>query len=146
MNAWASLESALDADPLFYVQRPDGLKHLSEDAGSIALVNLVHRLAPKATIQHPKNEGKHNHVKAKAMGVVAGFPDYIVTWPVRGQAFIEMKGFTAAGRPGELFQAQIDQCNKLYRQGFPVACFFSPDAAFEWLVAQGMPSIGRVAA
>lgn len=143
---WGALESSLREEPLFFVQKPDGNRILGEDPRCKTLVKLVHQLAPQATIQHSKNEGNHNHIKAKAMGVVAGYPDYTVTWGVRNQAFIEMKGYTAAGRAGELSQAQIDQCNKLFRQGFPVACFFTPELAFEWLVQQGMPAIGRIAA
>lgn len=144
--SWDHLDIALYAKPLFYVEQPDGLKHLSEDDRAIQLVSLVHRLAPAATIQHSKNEGRHNYLKAARMGVVAGYPDYTVTWGMRQAAFPEMKGYSKAGRPGVLSQAQIDQCNKLVRQGWPVACFFSPQRAFDWLVEQGMPVVGRVAA
>lgn len=146
MNAWATLESALYADPLFPVQRPDGLRHLSEEARCKTLVRIVHQLAPQAEIAHVKNEGRHNHAKAKTLGVVAGHSDYIVTWPRCGTAFVEMKGYSAAGRPGELSQAQVDWGNRKFLMGFPVACFFTPEAAFEWLVQQGMPTIGRIAA
>ncbi|ABD27146.1 hypothetical protein Saro_2710 [Novosphingobium aromaticivorans DSM 12444] len=146
MTTWADLETRLDADPLFFVQKPDGLKHLSEDERCKTLVKLVHQLAPQAEIAHVKNEGRHNHAKAKTLGVVTGHGDYIVTWPKCGTAFVEMKGYSAAGRPGELSQAQVDWANRKFMMGFPVACFFCPHAAFEWLVSQGMPVIGRIAA
>lgn len=146
MTTWADLETRLDADPLFFVQKPDGLKHLSEDERCKTLVKLVHQLAPQAEIAHVKNEGRHNHAKAKTLGVVTGHGDYIVTWSKCGTAFVEMKGYSAAGRPGELSQAQIDWANRKFMMGFPVACFFCPYAAFEWLVSQGMPVIGRIAA
>lgn len=144
--SWAALETALDQEPLFFVQKPDGQKHLSEDARCKTLVKLVHQIAPKAEIAHVKNEGRHNHAKAKTLGVVTGHGDYIVTWPKGGAAFVEMKGYTAAGRPGELSQAQVDWGNRKFMMGFPVACFFTPEAAFDWLVAQGMPVVGRIAA
>lgn len=143
---WADLESALDAKPLFPVQNPDGRKDLSEDTRCKTLVKMVHQLAPQAEIAHVKNEGKHNHARAKTLGVVTGHGDYIVTWPKCGTAFVEMKGYSTAGRAGELSQAQIDWANRKFMMGFPVACFFCPYAAFDWLVAQGMPSIGRIAA
>lgn len=141
---WAALEASLNADPLFFVQRPDGLKHLSEDARCKTLVKFVHQLAPTAEIAHVKNEGRHNHAKAKTLGVVTGHGDYIVTWAKCSAAYIEMKGYSAAGRAGELSQAQIDWGNRKFMQGFPVACFFTPELAFEWLVQQGMPSIGKI--
>lgn len=141
---WAALETSLDPDPLFFVQSPDGLKLLSEDDRAIALVSLVHRIAPAIEIAHVKNEGRHNYVKAARMGVVAGHFDYIVTWDRAKTCFIELKGYTKAGRPGTLSKAQIEWGNRKYLQGFPVACFFSPDRAVEWLREQGAPMIGRV--
>lgn len=143
---WQDLETSLSAPPLFYVEQPDGQKHLSENDRCRTLVKLVHQLAPAAEIAHVKNEGNHNHAFAKLLGVVAGHGDYAVTWGIRQAAFIEIKGYSRAGRAGELSQAQIDWGNRKFLMGFPVACFFSPDRAFAWLVEQGMPVVGRIAA
>lgn len=139
MNAWADLETALDPEPLFLVEKPDGRKTLSEDKRAAMLVKLVHTLAPGVEIAHVRNEGNYNHARAKTLGVVAGFGDFILTWKPRATAFIELKGYTAAGRPGVLSNAQIDWANRKYMQGFPVACFFSPEKALEWLRDQGAP-------
>lgn len=138
MNAWAALESALVQEPLFLVEKPDGRKDLSEDKRAAMFVALVHRCAPTCEIAHVKNEGAHNHAKAKKLGVVAGFADYIVTWK-HGTAFVELKGYTAAGRPGALSDAQVSWGNRKYLMGHAVACFFSPEKALEWLRDQGAP-------
>lgn len=143
---WSDLETRLDPDPLFYVQRPDGLSLLSEDDRAIALVSLVHRIAPAVSIAHVKNEGRHNHAHAKRIGVVAGHFDYILTWDRAKTAYVELKGYHKSGRPGALSAAQIDWGNTKYLQGFPVACFFSPDKVIDWLRDLGAPMIGRVKA
>lgn len=138
MNAWASLETALEQEPLFFCEKPDGRKDLSEDKRAAMFVALVHRCAPACEIAHVKNEGAYNHAKAKKLGVVAGFADYIVTWK-QGAAFVELKGYTAAGRPGVLSDAQIAWGNRKYLMGHAVACFFSPEKALDWLRDQGAP-------
>ena len=99
--SWADLETALNQEPLFFVEKPDGLERKgSEDSRAATLVALMHRCAPKCEIAHVKNEGKHNHALAKRLGVVTGFGDYIVTWPNRGIAFVELKGFNGRGLAG----------------------------------------------
>lgn len=143
---WADLETALAPEPLFPVEKPDGRCDLSEEKRAATLVALVHRLAPRCEIAHVRNEGRYNHARAKSLGLVAGFADYVVTWPNRGTAFIELKGYDARGRAGKLSAAQVEWGNRKFLQGFPVACFFSPERALEWLASHGAPVVGRVAA
>ena len=146
---WADLETGLYEAPLFQVQKPDGQKHLSELARVVALRDLLHVLAPGVRCHAIPNAGKRGRaaqVQARKEGMVSGVFDLCITWPLRGCAWVEMKGYSAAGQAGKLSQAQIDWGNAHFRMGHSVACFFTPERALEWLRDQGAPVIGRVAA
>lgn len=146
---WADLETELHADPLFPVEKPDGRKHLSELARVIELRGLVRNCGRGIHVHAIPNAGKRGlkaQAQAKKEGMVAGVFDLCVTWPGRGAAWIEMKGYDASGRAGQLSQAQIDWGNDHWRMGHAVACFFSPERALEWLREQGAPVVRRIAA
>ncbi|NML93785.1 hypothetical protein [Novosphingobium olei] len=150
---WADLESALDASPLFPVERPDGRKHLSELARVIEFRDLVRTCTRGVHVHAIPNAAKRGfkaQAQAKKEGMVAGVFDLCVTWQPRGNsrgvAWPEFKGYDASGKAGSLSQAQIDWGNAHFRMGHAVACFFSPERALEWLASHGAPVVGRIAA
>ncbi|WP_428331950.1 hypothetical protein [Novosphingobium sp.] len=123
----------------FYVQEPDGRKDWSEEKRQEAFFATLHRAAPKVAAHHIKNEGNYNHAKAKRGGVVSGVFDIRVDGAHPLSAAIELKGYSKAGRPGVLSQAQIDWGNSMIDRGWHVACFFDPVAAINWLRDIGFP-------
>ncbi len=139
VSNWADLETELRAPPRFYVQAPDGRKDWSEEKRQEAFFATLHRVAPRVMAHHVKNEGKYNHAKAKRGGVVSGVFDIRCDCDAPLSAVLELKGYTKAGRAGELSQAQIDWGNAMLDRGWPVACFFDPFAAIDWLRVQGFP-------
>lgn len=152
---WSDLESSLNPEPLFFVEQPDGRKELSELARAKMLRSYMARLAPKVLMFANANAGKRNPNQARAEGIIAGVPDYTVCWDIEHStipdcavsiAFVEMKGYSAAGQPGKLSTAQIEFMNRLHVRGHKVACFFSGKSAFDWLAGLGAPIAGRIAA
>lgn len=150
---WADLETALDASPLFPVERPDGLKHLGELERVIEFRELIRTCTRGVRVHAIPNAAKRGfkaQAQAKKEGMVAGVFDLCVTWRPhgnsRGVAWPEFKGYDASGRPGTLSQAQIDWGNDHFLMGHAVACFFSPERALEWLASHGVPVVGRIAA
>lgn len=146
MNAWAALETPLDAPPRFFVEPRDGRKDWSEDKRLETFFAQLHWRAPSVMAHHVKNEGRYNHALAKRRGVVAGVFDVAVYGEAPLCAVIELKGYTSAGRAGALSQAQIDWGNAMFDRGWHVACFFDPHAAIEWLRGLGFAVRGRVTA
>lgn len=124
--------------PLFPVEAPDGMKHLSELSRQATFIKLMRTLAPDAVVWANANAGKRaRHIAAKE-GIRAGVPDVSVAWR-GGIAFPEMKGYDKSGRPGKLSPSQVHFCNLLHARGHSVACFFSPMRAVEWLRECGCP-------
>ena len=142
MNAWADLEQSLHEQPVFPVEPPDGVRHWSEIDRCVAFRKLVRTAAPTVLIYANANAGKRNPRQAWREGIMAGVFDYDARWHFPGGAQVEFKGYDARGRAGGLSQAQIDFGNRLHRLGHPVACFFTPAAAVEWLRSLGAPVRG----
>jgi hypothetical protein len=135
---WGSLEQSLHPDPAFSVEAPDQRKDWTELQRQTAFLRLMRMTAPRVLVFANANAGKRNPRKAKAEGITSGVFDLTAIW--RGQvAYLEMKGFTKAGRAGQLSDNQIGFGNRLVELGIPCACFFSPYAAADWLRSLGFP-------
>lgn len=154
-SIWDDLETPLKQEPLFPVEQPDGRKDLSEIDRAVMFRKYLRQLAPKLIVFPNANAGKRSRLQAQKEGIVAGVPDYTICWDIAEStkpdapvsiAFVELKGYSAAGQPGKLSDAQIDFMNKLHRNGHKVACFFSGKSAFDWLASIGAPIRGRFAA
>lgn len=146
---WAALESSLDPDPLFHIERPDGRKELTELQRVRMLLKLVRERAPAVHVHAIPNAAKRGlkaQRQAKAEGMRAGVFDLCFTWAGGSAAWVEMKGYDAAGRAGKLSAAQIDWGNAHFRMGHDVASFYSPEKALEWLRGCGAPVMGSVTA
>lgn len=145
MTAFDTLESDLYAPPLFYVElhgkaTGDPAKW-SEGYRQTAFVTWMRKKAPGIVIASIANErrvGTNEGKRLKRQGLTPGMPDIIILFD-GGLAFIEFKGFNAAGQPGKLSQAQIDTCNRIHANGHPVACFYSAESAWLWLQSVGCP-------
>jgi hypothetical protein len=148
VNAFASL-LAIEHDtgakevPLFFVQPPDGRRDWAETPRQTVLFRDMKKVAPRVLGFPIPNAGKRNPAKARAEGIVSGVFDTEWQWP-GDQAWIEMKGYDARGRAGELSPNQISWGNRMHLMGKRVACFFDPVAAIEWLQAAGAPFSGRI--
>lgn len=140
------LESPLNEAPIFPVQAPDGKRDWTELARQSTLFRLVRTAGPTIYGYAIPNAGKRNPLQARREGIMAGVFDTCWNAPHPFMsAWIELKGYDKSGRPGKLSQAQIDWGNRMHRLGKPVACFFDPYEAAEWLRALGFPML-RVAA
>lgn len=143
--SWDDLESSLNEGPAFYVQAPDGKREWPELDRQAVFFRSLRFMAPGIYAYPIPNAGKRNPAKARREGITAGVFDVDVNWQ-QLRAQVEFKGYDARGRAGALSQAQIDHGNRMTRLGWPVACFFCPYAAVEWLRDQGFPVHGRIAA
>ncbi len=86
--------------------------------------------APRVILVAVPNAGRRSLWEArqrKREGMTKGFPDLIALVDGRA-AFLEFKSGT-----GALSEAQIDTCNQLVRESFPVGVFRSADSAVAWL-------------
>jgi len=139
MTSLADILAEPDASkvPLFPVEPPDGHKHLSEIKRCVSFRKSMILLSPAFVFAIP-NAGKRNPMQASQEGIVGGVFDYHVAWN-HGGAWLEFKGYSAAGRPGKLSPAQIDWGNRMQALGKSVACFFDPMHAIEWLHSVGCP-------
>lgn len=135
---WGSLEKTLTPEPAFLVEGPDKRKDWPELQRQAAFLRLMRTAAPRVMVFANANAGKRNPTQAKREGITAGVFDLTCISPGR-TAFIEIKGFTKAGRAGALSLPQIEFGNRLVELGIPCACFFSPTGAASWLRAQGFP-------
>lgn len=142
MNAFASLLAETPDVPLFPVQRPDGRRDWAETPRQTVLFRDMRMVAPGVLGFPIPNAGKRNPAKARAECVMSGVFDTAWQWD-GGEAWIEMKGYTTAGRAGELSPNQISWGNRMHLLGKPVACFFDPVAAIEWLRSLGAPFCDR---
>lgn len=140
------LDSSLRPFPLFPVQDPDGETDWTELQRQATLFRLVHNAGPSVSGFAIPNAGKRNPMQAIREGIVGGVFD--TCWNAEHpfmSAWIEMKGYDKRGRPGKLSTAQIEWGNRMHMLGKPVACFFDPYEAFEWLRMLGFP-LRRIAA
>ena len=139
MSIFADLDDAIKPLPRFYVQAPDKRKDQSEIDRQATLFAVMHRLAPRVLGYAIPNAGKRNPHKARKEGIMAGVFD--TRWEWRGPltAVIEMKGYDARGRAGQLSDAQIEYGNRMIDLGHHAACFFDPLAAVDWLREIGFP-------
>lgn len=135
MNFWATLETPLIEQPNFPVEAPDGRKDWGEAERQRTFLNRLHILAPGLYAWANANAGKRNPAKARQEGIMSGVFDVSIASGAdmpRLIAFPEFKGY-AGGRPGKLSDNQIRWGNTMMRFGHPVACFFDPDSAIEWV-------------
>lgn len=145
-GAFDHLETPLVEVPEFFVQAPDGRRDWSEEDRMATLFAEMSRLAPRVLGHHVPNEGKRNPWKAHRLGIRAGVFDTRWDWRHPLSAALELKGYDKRGQPGKLSQAQIVWGNRMFALGKPVACFFDPYAAIDWLRDQGFPIAFREAA
>ncbi len=140
MTDWGELESDLNPKPAFPVQAPDGKRDWTELQRQTTLFRLVHSAGPRVFGFAIPNAGKRNPMQARREGICAGAFD--TCWHAETPfmtAWIELKGYTKAGRAGKLSPQQIDWGNRMHAMGKPVACFFDPYEALEWLRMLGFP-------
>jgi hypothetical protein len=144
MNAFADL-LAIEHDtgakecPLFFVQAPDGRKDWPEARRQTVMFREMRMRAPTVEGFHIPNAGRQNPMTALASGKKAGPFDTEWSWAPRRTAWIELKGYTADGRPGKLSPEQIRWGNVMLALGHDVACFFSPHDAIDHLRSLGAP-------
>lgn len=139
MNAWADLETSLEPVPEFFVQAPDKRKGWTELQRQTTFLRLMRMAAPRVMVFANANAGKRNPQQAKREGIKAGVFDIACLWRAPQVTYIEFKGYTKAGRAGELTPQQIDFGNRCAGLGIPAACFFDPYDAVNWLKTQGLP-------
>lgn len=152
MTSFDHLETPLAQQPLFPVEqpgaRPDDPAKWSEDYRQRSFVAWMTKNHPEIIVFSIANEGARGVFHGRRMkqrGLLPGAPDICVLWN-GGWAFIEFKGWAANGTPGKLSDAQIETCNRIHRNGTPVAMFFRADKALDWLASLGAPVRGRIAA
>lgn len=139
--SWADLETSLAPVPEFRVQPPDGKRQWREIDRQVTFRRLMRETAPRVMVEANANAGKRNPATARKEGICAGVFDMTVAFRAPLIAWVEFKGY-AGGRPGKLSDAQVDWGNRRHQLGYPVACFFDPYAAVEWLREQGFPIAG----
>jgi hypothetical protein len=136
---WDDLETTLEPVPEFFVQAPDKRKDWAEIDRQATFLKLCRQAAPRVMVRATANAGKRNPRLAKKEGIVAGTFDLVCHFRAPQVAYIEFKGYTKAGRAGVLSPQQIEFGNRMTAFGIPVACFFDPYDAFDWLQHQGFP-------
>lgn len=139
MNPFADLDEPLIPEPQFYVEPPDGMKHWPEIDRQSTFFKLLRYAGPRVHAFANANAGKRNPRKAKAEGIKSGVFDVTCQFKLPLIAYTEFKGYDGRGRPGKLSDNQIRFGNRLVELGIPCACFFSPQAAINWLRELGFP-------
>lgn len=125
--------------PLFYVEPPDVRKDWPELSRQTTFLQLMRYAAPKVAVWATANAGKRNPMQARREGIKSGVFDIQCASEGPLIALLEFKGYSKDGRAGKLSDNQIEFGNRMHGYGVPVACFFDPHAAVEWLRAQGFP-------
>jgi hypothetical protein len=145
---WDALETPLEVQPVFPVeapgQKPEDKTRWPESYRQRSFVAWMRKNHPGIIVASIANEGRRSTFsgqRMKAQGLTPGMPDIVVLWD-GGMAFVEFKGFAANGQAGKLSPAQIAACNKIHRNGHPVACFFRAESALKWLRSIGAPLVG----
>lgn len=133
-----ALEGELNDAPRFPVEAPDGKRGWTELDRQAVFRQIMRNAAPSVLVYAVPNAGKRNPAQARKEGIMGGVFD-LQCWWNRGVALPEMKGYDSRGRPGKLSQAQIDWGNRMHDMGWPVACFFDPYAAVDWVRSLGAP-------
>lgn len=136
---FADLEDPLDPVPDFYVQAPDGRKDWPEIDRQATFFSIMRMAAPRIVVEAIPNAGKRNPRLARKEGIRAGIFDVAVRFRTPLAAHIEFKGYDKRGRAGTLSDNQIRWGNRQLALGWPVACFFDPYDAAEWVREQGFP-------
>lgn len=142
------LETEIYPSPKFPNQEPDGKRDWTELQRQTTLLRLVRAAGPKILAYANANAGKRNPLHARREGIMAGVFDlsFNAATPFM-TAHVELKGYDSRGRAGKLSPQQIEWGNRMHALGKPVACFFCPYAAFDWLVMLGFPlARARIAA
>jgi hypothetical protein len=124
--------------PEFFVQAPDGKREWAEIDRQAVFRRLMREAAPRVMIEANANAGKRNPSKARKEGIVAGVFDMSLRFRPPLACWIEFKGYSQR-RPGTLSDAQIAWGNRQTALGWPVACFFDPFDAADWVRAQRFP-------
>ena len=150
-TTFAELESTLAPEPLFPVEapgaRPEDKTRWSEDYRQRSFVAWLTKNHPDIIVFSITNEGARGVFhgrRLKQRGLLPGAPDICVLWQ-GGWAFVEFKGWAADGTPGKLSTAQIETCNRIHKNGTPVAMFYRADKALDWLRELGAPIRERAA-
>lgn len=138
MNFLSDLETDLNPTPQFPHEAPDGRKGVPELRRQTDFLTLMRTAGPRVLVFANANAGKRNPQQAKREGIKGGVFDITCLWRSRC-AYIEFKGYTKAGRPGQLTDNQVRFGNRLVELDIPCASFFSPVAAVNWLHAIGFP-------
>ena len=133
-----ALETTLNPTPRFPVELPDGRKDWAEIDRQATLLGLMRTGGFKGLVFAIPNAGKRNPRLAKKEGIMGGVFD-LQAWWTGGFASPEMKGYGKSGRAGSLSKPQIEWGNRMHDMGWPVACFFDPYNAYDWLRSVGAP-------
>lgn len=134
------LETEIYPSPKFPNQEPDGKRDWTELQRQTTLLRLVRAAGPKILAYANANAGKRNPLHARREGIMAGVFDlsFNAATPFM-TAHVELKGYDSRGRAGKLSPQQIEWGNRMHALGKPVACFFCPYDALEWLRLLGFP-------
>ena len=144
---WDSLETPLHPEPQFFVQAPDGRKDWPELSRQTTFYRLMREQAPGVELWGTANAGKRNPMQARREKIRSGVFDVQAVAARPLIAWLEFKGYDSNGRPGKLSDNQIEFGNRMTALGYPVACFFGPHAAVEWIRSLGFPfMVGAAAA
>lgn len=135
---WMAMDESLNPEPIFYVEKPDGIKNWSEINRQVELFKIMRMAAPKVFGFAIPNAGKRNPMKARKENILGGVFDTEWQWE-GGSCHVELKGYTKAGVAGKLSHGQIEFGNRMTNLGKPVACFFTPMRAVEWMRELGAP-------
>jgi hypothetical protein len=136
---WRSKSKGAAPEPIhpFHFDMPEiAPADMSERAIQRKMLTMVRRLFPETTIAHVPNGGhrdKREGANLKADGVLAGFPDLIITWR-GGIAFAEIKD-----RVGNLSAVQVSVLTELHHQDHPVGVFRHDRTLHDFLRAAGAP-------
>lgn len=136
---WGEFESDLDPRPEFFVQAPDGRRDWSELKRQATLFRVMRHHGPRVRGHAVPNAGKRNPQQAIREGIKSGVFDTSWAWRRPLVAWIELKGYDKRGQPGSLSRQQIEWGNSMHALGYPVACFFDPYDAANWLRELGFP-------
>lgn len=133
----------MSTTPAFHIDPPAmAPADMSETAIQRQMLVMVRRLFPECLIAHVPNGGKRHKLEAahlKANGVLAGFPDLVITW-LGGAAFCEVKD--RDGKVSKDPKKDSDQervLSDLHNQGHPVGVFRHDRTLHDFLRRHGAP-------
>lgn len=130
------------------IKKPRAKPRHIEDALQVAVIQYLRvTLSPSVLFWHTPNGGKRNAREAgrlKAMGVLPGVPDIILTWNSFGRPFI--MGIELKSKDGRHTDNQKDIAQKLNAMGWYVVTARSIDEVQTYLTAAVAPMRGQVTA